>query len=278
MSAHSAPLPASGLASPTRRSVARWTRLASTGLFLIAFAPSVMVASGLVAGLELGEDLGFFATMIGVPAITAVLVLRFGTWAKVLGILVSIAAGLSMFWMAFGLGFPTAFADFTPGLALVLGVFAGLGGSVAAIVAGRRGQLAPAAAGSERRGIIILTGIVGLAAVVSLGLDLSSGATVAAEEATATSTMRDFLFAEETITVQAGEESKVLVHNSDPFVHDFAVPALGVEPVVVGPGEAALVTIAAAEPGTYTIYCTLHSDTDAPDGGEDGMAATLVVE
>lgn len=277
MTAHTAPVPAGGLATGTRAKPA-WTRLAATGLFLIALAPAVLLASAIVAGLDVGEDAGFFLTLIVVPAVTGGLVLRFGTWAKVLGAVVSVLAVGAMFWMAFGLAFPTSFADFTAGVALPVGVLTGLGGSIAALLARRRGHIAEGLDGAERWGVMVVTGLVAAAALVSLPLDLFTGGAVVASADAATATMRDFAFAEETYTIAAGRDSEVVVHNSDPFVHDFAVPALGIDPVTVGPGSEALVEITGAEAGTYTIYCTLHSDTSAADGGEDGMAATLVVE
>lgn len=278
MSASSAPLPAGDLATPAPRSRPVWARFAATGFLLLALAPGVLVASSLAAGLDLSEDVMFIAPLLVLPLAMAGLVLRFGAWAKVLGAVVSILAALSMFWMAYGLGFPTAFADFTSGAALVVGILAALGGSIASAVAGRRGSTATGLAGAERTAVLAAVGVVVLAGVISSALDLTTNGTVVASDAAVAATMHDFAFEEGTITVAAGAGAEIVVHNTDPFVHDFTVPALGIEPVVLGPGQQTLVTIADAEPGTYTVYCTLHSDTDAPDGGEGGMATTLVVE
>ena len=59
-----------------------------------------------------------------------------------------------------------------------------------------------------------------------------------------------------------------MVHNGDAFAHDFAIPALDVEPGLISPGSEKLVEVNAPA-GQYLICCTLHSDsdTDAKDAG-----------
>lgn len=257
------------------RSRARYTRVAALGLALAATAPLIFIVAGLAAGLPT-SDLGFFAVFLVVPAIVAALVWRFGIWAKVLGVLVSLAMGLMLFWVAFGLGFPSSFVDFVPGLLLPVGVLMGLGGSIAAIVAKARGRVGTEPTPGERRITTTVLAVVALAAVVSGILSFTGRSSVDASTAAASSTMREFAFEEASYEVAAGDT--IAVHNSDPVVHDFAVPGLGIEPVTVLPGSSQLVEIG-GDPGSYVIYCTLHSDTSNPDPdpADGDMVASLVV-
>jgi plastocyanin len=254
---------------------ARYTAVAVTGLVLAGLAPALMLVMSLVFGLDVGEDLGFLGIAIAVPWVVAFLVWRFGTWAKVLGILASLAAGVTLFWMAFGLMAPASFADFVSGVLLPLGVLLGLTGSIAALVSQLRGRVEPAAGPGERRVVTAALGLVLLAAVVSGVLNLTGRTTVdeqAAAGATA-ATMKDFAFVEGTYETAAG--GSIVVRNDDPFLHDFTVPDLGIA-VDVLPGSSQLVELD-AQPGEYTIYCTLHSDPSAEQPSPDEMAATLVV-
>lgn len=47
--------------------------------------------------------------------------------------------------------------------------------------------------------------------------------------------------------------------------------------VTVLPGAEEVVEVQAAKPGTYLIYCTLHSDTSADTVDPESMMATLTV-
>lgn len=70
---------------------------------------------------------------------------------------------------------------------------------------------------------------------------------------------------------------QVQVHNADLYLHDIALPETGML-VRVGPDRTTTVDFGGVGPGTYTVYCTLHSDMTESDPARAGMAATLVVE
>lgn len=70
---------------------------------------------------------------------------------------------------------------------------------------------------------------------------------------------------------------RVQVHNADLYLHDIALPETGLL-VRVAPDGTATVDFDGVSPGTYTVYCTLHSDTTESDPARAGMAATLIVE
>lgn len=254
----------------TPRPRGAYTRIEALGLVLVALSPLVMVTAGAISGLDLSEA-GFLMIPFALATVGAGLVWRFGTWAKVLGVVLSLAAGFFMFWAAFGLAYPASFADFVPGLLLPLGVVLGVGGGIAAIV--RRGRLESEASPGERRIIRLAVGLVVVAAMVSASLHVMGRTTADGAGAATTVTMADFEFSAETYEVTAGDS--VLVHNSDPFVHTFTVPELGIDETIL-PGSRQLVQIS-ADAGTYTVYCEPHSDMDEADPEDAGMAASLTV-
>lgn len=270
-----------------------YTHLAATGLLLIGLAPALGLLAALWAGLDLEGDASFLVTSALVPLAGAALVWRYGIWAKAVGIVIGLAGALMLFWLAFGLAYPFSFVDFTLGAMLPLGVVVGVGGSIAALVAERRGNFGTGPGRGERRMITLVVGLIAAAAVVSGVWHLVARDSVSAEDAQV-ATMEDFAFTEATYTLPADltvgvplpewltleqTRSLIVVRNSDPFVHDFAIPELGIDAVSVVPGGESLIEIVGAAPGTYTIYCTLHSDVSAADGGgADAMVAQLVVE
>ena len=248
------------------------------GMFLIGAAPLLILVMGLAAGMDMFADDGmFFLIMAAVPLVLGVLILRFGTWSKALGILGTVAAAMSMFWLAFGLMAPTSFGDFVPAVMFVAGFLMSLGGNIAAIV--RRRELEDHAARGERRVMVAAFTAVALAIVISGVGNLVSKTSVSAEAAAGSvnATMAEMKYSEASLSVAAGDPAKILVHNSDPFVHDFAIPALDIAPVMVGPGSSELVEVNAPA-GEYTVYCTLHSDTDEKDPAKAGMATKLVAK
>lgn len=252
-----------------------YTGVAAFGLLLIALAAAMLLVIALASGLPFdGELAGFLLPPAIVAMVAAVLVWRFGTWAKIVGALVAVLAAAMLFFLAFGIAAPASFGDFVPGLMFTLGVLLALGGSVAAIVQRRRGNLRAEATAGERRIIGGVTGLLVVAAVASGALWFTSRTTVDAAAADVTATMHDFAFAEQTYAVAGGDT--IAVHNADGFLHDFTVHELGIATEVL-PGSDALVEVP-DQPGTYTIYCTLHSDPEATDASEGDMVATLVVE
>lgn len=253
-----------------KRPRAVYTRIEALGLALIALVPVVFVAAVVITGGST-DELAFFALPFAIATIGALLVWRFGTWAKVVGVVLSLAAALTMFWAAFGLAYPSSFADFVPGLMLPLGVVLGVGGGIAAVV--RRRRMEVEATAGERRLIRFSIGLLVLAALVSATMHLVSKTTADAAGAAATATMSDFEFTPATYEVASGDS--ILVHNSDAFVHTFTVPELGIDQTVV-PGSRHLIEVT-GDAGTYTVYCRPHADMDEAKAEDAGMAASLTV-
>jgi plastocyanin len=272
MSATAAAPPAT-VAGRTR---AVYTGVAATGLLVVAAVPALFIVAMLVAGLFTLEEAGFFLVVLAATLVAAGVVWQFGTWAKAVGLLVALGAAGAMFWVVFGLAYPASFVDFVPGVMMPIGIVLAIGGSIAALVQGRRGHLESHATSGERRIIVGALAVIAVAAVASGGLAIAGRSTVAAAAGATPVSITDFEFAEGTYEVAAGEQVSMLVHNSDPVVHTFTIPALGIDETVL-PGNDALVEFT-ADAGTYTVYCVPHSNTDEHDPAEAGMAATLVVE
>jgi plastocyanin len=256
----------------TREELPRWTRLAVLGFGMVSLAPLLMLLAGLIWGLDLGEAIGFLLPVLVLPAIAAFLVLRFGNWAKIVGIVIALAAIALMFWTAFGLAEPASFFDFVPGLLIVPGAIIAIVGCVAAIVAGRRGHRSPRAEGGERRTIRATAAIVGVLAAVSAVLTVTTRTTVGSGEGDATVALKDISFDAGSYDLAGG--SSVVVRNEDPFLHTFTIDDLGID-VEVGPNSSKLVQIP-SEAGTFVLYCRPHtSNPEAPSS--DDMAASLTV-
>lgn len=249
-----------------------YTSLGAFGLVLLGLAPTLLFVIGAATGLDLGGGM-FFLIGTAISWLAAALVWRFGTWAKILGVVAAVVMVMGFFWLAFGLVYPASFGDFTPAVMFVLGVVLALFGCVAAVVQSRRKRLATGPTGGERRVILASTAVVAAAAVISAGLWAATRSSVDTAGAEVAAEMHDFAFDQDAYEVTAGQT--LGVHNADGFVHDFTVHELDIAQTLL-PGEDAVIDIP-DRPGTYTIYCTLHSDPAATDADDGDMVATLVV-
>ena len=273
---------ASTVAAPAGVGVGRmkskYTRVAVLGFLMLAASMVFWVSGGLLAGQTLsGEEAVMFGGAMLAGLIGAAVETRFGTAGKAVGIVLALAPLVMMFWVAFSLGAPGSFTEFSGAALFVVGGLSALGFSIAGIV--KRRDVAAHATRGEMRAMRIMVGIVALALVASAIMTVTGRTSVdAAAAAGATeATMKNFKFAPGTYEATAGEPTKFVVQNSDAFVHDFAIEALGVSTGIINPGSEKLVEFTAAEPGEYLIRCTLHSGTgDTIDDGE--MKAMLTVK
>lgn len=263
-----------GAEPATRPPRARWTRLAALGLVLVGVAPALYLAAIAIWGLDVAaEDLGFLLPLVVIPWVAAFLVWRFGTWARIVGVVVAVLAIGLLFWTAFGLQHPASFFDFMPGVLVVPGALLAIVASIAAIVAARRGHLTARAEGGERRAIGVVTASVLLLALVSGVLTVVGQTTVEAGGDATEVGFRNGEFDRETYEVAGGSE--IVVRNLDPFAHTFTIDALEID-VVLGPRSSALVAIP-TEPGDYIVYCVYHT-TDPDSPGSDDMAADWTIQ
>ena len=273
---------ASSVAAPTNvadaHPKAKWSRIAALGFLLMAGGLVLWIVGGLIYGQEMGEDGMFFGGGVLAALIGAGLVWKAGTVGKAIGAVLALLTMGSFFWVAFSLGGPAAFVEFSGAVMFVVGAFSALGYSIAAIV--RRNDLHAEASRGESRAMRIILGVVVLAMVVSGVLNLTSRTTVdaAAAAGAAQVTMSSFEFAPATLEATAGEGGQLVITNSDAFNHDFEIAELDIKTGLIGPGSQKLVELNAPA-GEYFFRCTLHSDDDPATAGKDGnMSGTLTVK
>ncbi len=237
------------------------------GLALLTATWAVVVVVSLV--LFGGDDLAFFLVP-GVALVVATLVTwrQDRQWARAVGIAATVLT-LAGFFLAFGVFQPFSPIEFIVGLSYVLGVVLSLVGGIRALLAGRAGRTEPASA-HTRMQRLVLAGI-GVLGVISIVGFLTTRQTVSAEDAAGAVVLEmvDFEFEPQMVSVPAG--GKLLIENSDPFVHDFKFDELGIK-VVVGPRSEALVDLSELDPGVYDYFCSLHSD------GTTGMRGSFAIE
>ena len=261
-----APAQASGLQP-------RWARLQIMGLLMVAAGPIVFLIASMAFGQDLSEDVGFIAVILAVPLIAAWLVSRYGTWAKVVGAVVGLAAALMLFWAAFGLATPQSFFEFMFGVLVTPGALIALISGVAAVVASRRGHVSAKATGGEASAMrAIRLAIVGLA-VMSAIVTAVGHSTASSAGASATIRMKNSKFEPKAYDVAPG--STVFVKNDDPIIHTFTIKALDIDRKV-NPRSSVLITIP-SRPGNFVLYCKLHSG-DPPDlSDQNDMAAAFEI-
>lgn len=273
---------ASSVAAPTSVAVeqgkSKWTRVAALGFLLVAAGMTLWIVGGLIAGQSLAGNMSFLSVGIIGGLLAAGAVWKLGTVGKAIGIVLGLLVMGAMFWVAFSLGAVSAFVEFSGAVMFVVGVFTGIGYSIAAIV--RRNEVHAEATAGETRAMRIMLGLVALALVVSAILNFTSRTTVDAAAATGATevTMTNFEFAPATFEATAGEATQFVISNGDAFNHDFAIEALDIETGLIGPGSQKLVEVNAPA-GEYFFRCTLHSDSDPATAGKDGnMSGTLTVQ
>lgn len=263
---------ARGRAQPAYARVQRFgLTLAGATVLVISIIAVVSDPAGL------GEALAFFAPLAAAMLLGAWLTTRFGAWANVVGLVIALAGALFLFWTAFGLAAPDSFVDFMAGVGVPIGLLLAVVGGLAAIVARRRGRVQVEPTRGELRVVrvvlVVVTAVLAVSGVLTM---LGRGGVDATVAAGATEVdMAGFAFVPAEIVVGASDP-RLVVANRDAFLHDLAVPALDAI-VRVTPGSSELLDLAGAVPGTYTVYCTLHSDTSIDDPVEAGMAGTLVI-
>jgi plastocyanin len=251
----------------------RWTGLAALGLVMMGFGPLLLLGASLIWGLDVGGEIGFFVAGMVVPWLAAFLVLRFGRWAKIVAIVAALLGTPLMVFAALGLVSPTSFFDFVPGLLMLLGAILAITGSVAGIVAGRRGHTGTRAEGGERRAITVVVAVVGALAVLSGVLTVATRSSADTSVAASQVEMKDFAFDHAGYDVTGG--TQLAVRNDDPFRHTFTIDALGID-VKLGPGSSSLVDVP-LQPGTYIVYCTIHTS-DPQHPTPDDMASTITIK
>lgn len=246
----------------------RYGSMQILGLTLLSVALVTVMILLVVLGST--EELGFFGVITALSLVVTGLVWRVDrTWARVLGLVGAIAVFGTAFFLGFGIFQIFSPIEFIVGLLIVFGFLLALIGGVMALVAGLRNRREPAKVERPLRKVVL--GAIAVASVVSVVGYVTTRQSVSAAEAGDATTvdMVNFEFDPDAIST----DGRVLVHNADPFAHDFTIESLDVS-VDVRPGSDALVDLSSAAPGTYDLVCTLHTD---PSTGE-GMVGQVTVQ
>ncbi len=238
------------------------------GLGLLATA---MIVATILTQLLIDTEESFWP-VAAVATVVALVVWRFdGVWARVLGLLGTLAIGASAFFFAFGVFHVFSPLEFIIGLLFVAGFLISLVGGIMTLALGGRRDPGPTARG--RRFHLVTLGVLGVASAVSVVGFFLTRTTVTETEAQGASRIeiKNFEFNPDTTSV-VSDQSLLLV-NKDVFAHDFTLDEYDIS-VHVGPGGEALVDLSSLQPGTYDYFCSLHTD---PATGE-GMTGQITIE
>lgn len=266
------PTPVAGTAPPTHVPYRGATVL---GLVLLGLGPAL---SALVEVAVFGRDglagLVFAGPLVAAAWLWALVVRRGGAWARALAMgLAVLQLGVYGVLAGNGLRYADSALDFLPVLTVAVGAGLTVVAGAASLVRGAPSADAPSRA-ERRLAVAVLAGL-GLAAAWSIALTVVGGETVdeAAARFAVDVDLVDFRFAPGTI--EAPTAGRLLVHNADPVLHTFTVPALGIDRVV-GPGGDVLIELDDVPAGRWAVYCKPHADESEPDADRAGMAGWLV--
>ncbi|MGQ0850111.1 MAG: cupredoxin domain-containing protein [Actinomycetota bacterium] len=241
----------------------------STQILGLALMSAVMVLGAVISLVTGAAEAGAASAAASVLLLVTFLVWRFDrTWARIVGLIFTVIMLATLNFAVFGLFQPFSPIEFVSGLMSLVGFVFALAGGIVALRDKRKGRVGPTAGETRLRRSAL--GIIGLGAVVSVAGFFLTRHTVSAADAAAAEAldMRNYAFSPADLRVETGE--KLLVHNSDAYVHDFAFDLISVK-ASVRPGSDALIDLSAASAGTYTYYCSLHSD------GTSGMVGTITI-
>jgi plastocyanin len=241
---------------------------------MAALGPLILIVTGAIFGLDVGETLPF----LGLPFLGPPIVLGFGaalavrkgaTWGKVVGLVVSLLIGGFLSWTVLGLLNPDSFFDFLGGLLVIPGAIIGIVASIAAL----RAKNTPAVESGEKESKIIrrVVAVVGALALLSAVLTFVGQEDVDDSEADVIVVQNDLEFDASEYALAPG--SQVLVKNEDPFGHTFTIEALDIDEAI-NPGSEVLITIPDDASGEYILFCRPHTS-DPDDPSEDDMAAKV---
>lgn len=230
----------------------------------------VLLLGSIAVTVGLDDETMPFVVIAAALVLVTVLVWRFDAlWSRAVGLIAGLAVFYLIWFLIFGVFAVFSPLEFIGGLILLVGFVLMLVGGIRTLMAGQKEKTGPTA-GEKRLSRVVLTGIAILALVSIVGFLATRESVSEAEAAGAVELeMTNFEFEPESSTVAAG--GKLLVHNSDAFLHDFTLEDLEIA-VDVLPGGSTLVDLSGAAPGTYSFVCTIHIN----DAGE-GMTGTLTI-
>lgn len=233
--------------------------LAVGNLWVLPFDPSAIV---------------FSAPGILIASLAAFLAWRFGTWAKVVSLVIGILLLLLATVTFGGIGVVASAFDFVPTLAGWLCGLLMVVGSVAAMLS--RGGRPTFLDGREQAVFGGAAAVAAILAAVSGVLSFTADRTV--DEADRVGAIEiaidDFAFPEQPIAIPAGETTRLLLRNDDKYFHTITSTELGFDEGL-NPGDEVLVEVTPDDTGTFQLWCRPHAT--ETDGVWDGMVGKVAI-
>ena len=196
---------------------------------------------------------------------------KFGRRALIAATIWAVVSLLSaLAFLGPGLLYPNSFFDFFLALPVIVALVVAVVGSVVSIVQQRRGTTRVESTTNERRVLWAVTVVVVGLVMMSGALHLEVLSTVSDSDrlGAVEIEMKEVEFIPDTMQIQAGRETKIVVKNSDLPVHTFSIKALDLDVVVVA-GNEKLVTLPSLSPGSYEYICKIP--------GHEDMKGTITV-
>ena len=244
---------------------------ATTQLFGLILIAAAMIAVIIVELLFLDAEESFWPVAVA-SVLFAGVVWRFDAlWARIIGLVGTLAIGGAMFFFAFGIFQPLSPIEFIVGLLFVIGVLTALAGGVMTLIVGRKREPGPSEKGRRFRQIAV--GFIGVASVVSIVGFFLTRSVVSDDEAAGAATLEMVDFEFSPLSTSVSSDQSLVVVNRDLFAHDFTLDEYDIY-AYTGPGSEAAIDLSSVPAGTYTFVCSLHTN---PSTGE-GMTGQLTIE
>ena len=241
-----------------------YVKVAFLGLLLFVAAFLIFLPAVFISGEW--EPLIFFAINMAIAGLIGFALVRWGTAGPVLAFIGGLF-GLLFFapGIPLGLSNPDSFFDFATNLLALPGLMLMAAGGVIGFVQSRKPEFRTEAKPSEALAIRGLLAALVVLSLLSAVLTVLGKDSVSAEEKSSAVAVRmkktDFTPGD--LTARNGQ--KVVVKNSDPFLHTFTIDALGID-VTVLPGSEKLIALTGAKTGeTYAFHCKVPGH-EAMDG------------
>ena len=245
-----------------------YKRFVVVGFLVYALGMFMLVVGALILG-----DAGFavFALILtAIPVILAAVAWRFG-WRTSVGLAVVAVLGWVLGTGPFvgdAIENPDSVFDFAPAVVTLIGALTVVAGAVMAVM---QRAAEPRYAPSETEGRLLLAPIVlaGAAIVISGILTIAGRSSVSDAEAAGAVVVEMKKTEFEPEEIRGMGDAKILVKNTDPFVHTFTIEALDVNEVVK-PGSEKLITLTGKPRGTAEVKCLIS--------GHEDMKARLTLQ
>ena len=237
-----------------------WTRVALLGFAAFLIMNVVYAVVSIITGEA--ANLFFVAINVIAVAIAIAAMLRLGHWGHLVAAFIALI-GVFFFGSsaAISLQSPDSVLDFTFITVGILGLVVTIVSCVIAFFRLRRGT---ATQTGSVRAVMAVRGIVAfmvLSAVASTVLTLVSKDTVSAAEKQGAVELsaKKSDWNTDSLSVKSGSSVKILVENSDPYIHTFTVKDLDVD-VRLKPGSEKLITLKSPGAGGHEYICNIHTD------------------